>query len=186
MEIKDLTPNPRNPRRVTDEKLDALKRALAEFGDLGGFVFNNKTKRLVGGHQRAKVFDQRSKVVIDKKYTKPTKTGTVAEGYVLFGDERFKYREVSWDDVREKAASLAANKGAGEWDDHLVAQWLRDVGDFGFDVDLTLFDEDEREELTASLEPKPKKDTQADDDEPKTKKQVTCPECDHKFTPGWS
>ncbi len=187
MEVKDLTPNPRNPRRITDEKLVALKRALTEFGDLGGFVYNRKTKRLVGGHQRAKVFNAHSKIVFEKTYTKPTKTGTVAEGYVVFGGERFKYREVSWDDVREKAANVAANKGAGEWDEPMLAEWLRDIGDFGFDPDLTLFDGDERADLLASLEPAKKKEPKADsDDQPKEKKRVTCPECDHKFVPGWS
>ncbi len=187
MEVKDLSPNPRNPRRITDDKLVALKRALAEFGDLGGFIFNRKTKRLVGGHQRAKVFDQRSKIVVEKKYAKPTKTGTVAEGYVLFGGERFTYREVSWDEVREQAANIAANKGAGEWDEPLLAHWLRDIGDFGFDADLTLFDGDERADLLASLEPSKKEPKPtASGEGAKEKKRVTCPECDHKFVPGWS
>ncbi len=188
MEIKDLAPNPRNPRRITDDKLAALKRTLAEFGDLGGFVFNRKTKRLVGGHQRAKVFDGKSKIVIEKKYTKPTKTGTVAEGFVLFGDERFKYREVLWDDMREKAANIAANKGAGEWDEQILAEWVRDIGDFGLDVELTMFDDVERSELALTLEPAKKKEKpEPDSDDVKAeKKRVTCPECSHKFVPGWS
>ncbi len=133
MEIKDLKPNPKNPRVITDDRLDMLKRSLAEFGDLGGFVFNRKTKTLIGGHQRAKVFDQRSKIVIEKKYTKPTKTGTVAEGFVLFDGERFKYREVLWDIVKEKAANIAANRGGGDWDDEALTDWMRELGDFGFD-----------------------------------------------------
>lgn len=147
MEIKDLTPNPDNPRTISDEKLKMLKRTLTEYGDLGGFVFNRKTKQLVGGHQRAKLFEKKSKIVIDKKYIKTTKTGTVAEGYVELLGERFKYREVFWDETREKAANIAANKGAGEWDLPKLSEWLKSIDDFGFDLDLTMFDELERASL---------------------------------------
>lgn len=144
MEIKDLTPNPKNPRTTTEPKLAMLKKSLAEFGDLGGFVFNRKTGQMVGGHQRAKAFDSRAKIILEKKYPKATRTGTVAEGFVEFKGERFKYREVAWDEVREKAANIAANKGAGEWDLPELSNWLQDISDFGFDLDLTMFDESER------------------------------------------
>lgn len=154
--VGDLAPNPKNPRTITDAKLAQLKKALTEFGDLGGFVFNRKTKRIVGGHQRAKVFKNDSAVVIERKYPKPTKVGTVAEGHVLMNGERFKYREVYWDDVKEKAANIAANKGAGEWDFPQLTEWMKELAevDFDFDLDLTMFDEKERNKmLQASVEP---------------------------------
>lgn len=149
MQIEDLSPNPGNPRTITDAKLSALKKALEEFGDLGGFVFNRKTKQLVGGHQRAKLFDRDAEIVIEHKYKKPSRTGTVAEGYAVLNGERFKYREVSWDVQREHAANIAANKGAGEWDMPKLGEWIRDLGDFGFDLDLTMFDDEERKQFLA-------------------------------------
>ncbi len=161
MKIKDLSPNPDNPRTITDAKLQMLKAALEEFGDLGGFVYNRKTKRLVGGHQRAKLFDATAEVVIEKKYAKATRTGTVAEGYAVLKGERFKYREVLWDEIKEKAANIAANKGAGEWDMPKLGEWLQALGDFGFDLNLTMFDDLERKGFLAA-------DTKAgltDDDE---------------------
>ncbi len=142
--IGGLTPNPKNPRTITDAKLNALKAALYEFGDLGGFVFNQKSKQLVGGHQRAKLFDAKAPIVIEKRYPKPTKTGTTAEGFVELNGERFKYREVYWDSPTEKAANIAANKGAGEWDNKLLIEWFKDIDALDFDLDLTMFDEDER------------------------------------------
>ncbi|CAK9250661.1 unnamed protein product [Sphagnum jensenii] len=62
--------------------------------------------------------------------------------------ERFAYREVYWDENREKAANLAANKGAGEWDLPQLSTWLKDlsVPDLDFDLGLTMFDEDELKE----------------------------------------
>lgn len=160
MEIKNLTANPDNPRRITDAKLIQLKKALNEFGDLGGFVFNRKTKQLVGGHQRAKLFEQNAKVVIETVHRRPTRTGTVAEGYVVFNGERFKYREVSWDPQKEKAANIAANKGAGEWDPLKLDEWFKELEEFGFDLDLTMFDSVERGSF---LENKSKKGLTEDD-----------------------
>ncbi len=53
--LGQLEGNPKNPRRITDKKLDMLKKAVSEFGDLSGIVFNRTTGQLVGGHQRVKV-----------------------------------------------------------------------------------------------------------------------------------
>ncbi len=151
MRTKDLSPNLGNPRSITPAKLEQLKRALAEFGDLGGIVFNRKTKQLVGGHQRTSLFSGTADITYVKKYTTPTPTGTVAEGYITTAEgERFSYREVLWDETKEKAANIAANKGAGEWDFPKLGEWMRELDDFAFDLDLTMFDEDERKELLAT------------------------------------
>lgn len=147
----DLKANPKNPRTVRDEKLSVLKRTLAEFGDLSGIIFNRRTGQLVGGHQRTKIVPPNTPVVITRKFEKPTKRGTVAEGYIVISGERHKYREVDWDATKEKAGNLAANKGVGEWDVEAVSDWLREIDEFGFDLDLTLFDEDERTAFTIPI-----------------------------------
>jgi DNA modification methylase len=148
MRVKDLAPHPKNPRTISDQKLKQLKKALIEFGDLSGIVFNRKSGQLVGGHQRAKHLDADTPVTITKTYSRPTKTGTVAEGYVLLDGERFSYREVSWDKHKEMAANIAANKGAGSWDLPELGEWIKELSSFDvdFDMDLTMFDEDELEE----------------------------------------
>lgn len=184
MKVSDLNPNPKNPRIVTDEKLSMLKKTVIEFGDLSGIVFNRKTKRLVGGHQRTKLNDEDTPVEITKKYSKPTKTGTVAEGFILLEGERFTYREVQWSEQREKAANIAANKGAGEWDLPQLSDWMKDLSSFDadFDMDLTGFDEDERQDFF--------KVASSSDDESENQKRATsksrlehtCPECGCKFT----
>ena len=148
MKIKDLTKNPENPRTITDQKKAMLKKALLKFGDLSGVIYNRKTKQLVGGHQRRDVFEEEDGTVsvnITKKYSKKTKTGTVAEGFIEIRGERFSYREVEWDEHTEKAANIAANKGAGEWDDAGLQKWLKDLGSFDvdFDLELTMFSADE-------------------------------------------
>jgi hypothetical protein len=145
MKIQDLAKNPGNPRTITETKKKMLLKALRRFGDLSGIVYNRKTAHLVGGHQRSDIFDPATPVVITKSYSKPTKTGTVAEGYIEAKGERFTYREVFWDEPTEKAATIAANKGAGEWDLGKLSEWVKELASFdtNFELDLTMFDEQE-------------------------------------------
>lgn len=148
MNPKQLNPNPKNPRKITDKKLKALKAGLDEFGDLGGIVFNRRSGQLIGGHQRVKALDlDAAKIEPILDYDPPTRTGTVMEGYVHLNGERFSYREVDWDDAREKSANIAANKGAGEWDMAQLTEWFRDLDGLKWNLDLTMFDEDERKQF---------------------------------------
>ncbi len=164
MNVKQLTANPENPRTISKQKLAMLKKSLTEFGDLSGIVFNRRTKRLVGGHQRITQINKETPVFVEKKYSKPSKTGTVAEGHILIFDERHPYREVDWDEIKEKAANIAANKGAGEWDMPKLASWMEEIGECGFDLDLTMFDESERSLLSGS--PSKVQESEEDDEVP--------------------
>jgi hypothetical protein len=150
MQLRDLTPNDKNPRTITPEKLEFLTRSMKEFGDLSGIVFNRKTGTLVGGHQRIKSLKD-GVVEMLQTYKKPTPTGTVAEGFIKIDGERYSYREVSWDETKEKAANIAANKGAGTWDLPKLSEMLKDIDTFGFDLDLTMFSEFERADLFPDL-----------------------------------
>jgi len=182
MKISDLTGNPKNPRTITDSKLKQLKKALFKFGDLSGVIFNRKTKHLVGGHQRKQIFDGDGVITISRKYPKPTKTGTVAEGFIELEGEKFSYREVYWEEHLEKAANIAANKGAGEWDMPQLSEWLREISDFGFDLNLTLFDETERADLLIpTRNPNFEEGSEEDQGALDQKKPIDCPNCGHSF-----
>lgn len=181
MELSKLNQNPDNPRIVTDHKLAMLKQALLEYGDLGGFVFNRKTGRLIGGHQRQSVFPPDAKIIIEHESKKPTKVGTIAEGYVAFNGERFKYREVIWDEVKEKAAAIAANKGAGEWDRDKLDNIFKDLAAFDFDLSLTMFDDDDILDLQPKQPSKKKVEFEVDSDKPAKGLHAECPECGYKF-----
>lgn len=54
MALSDLAPADYNPRKITQRAADGLRASLARFGELGGIVWNERTRRLVGGHQRVK------------------------------------------------------------------------------------------------------------------------------------
>jgi DNA modification methylase len=152
--IGDLTPNPENPRTISDTKLSLLEKSMKAHGDLSGIVFNRRTGNLVGGHQRTKKLDKNAVITITKQYKEPTLKGTVCTGYVLLDGERFSYREVDWDKNQERAANIAANKQAGQWDLPKLGEWMRDLGSFDidFDLDLTMFDDDERKQFNLNTE----------------------------------
>lgn len=150
--LSQLSPNPKNPRKITDEKLKMLKASLDEFGSLDGFIFNRKTQRLAGGHQRLKVMPKNAEIRISESFKEPTKTGTVAFGFVILDGERHPYREVEWDETTEKAANIAANKGAGVWDMPQLSEWFSELDTSGFELDLTMFDAEERAELLEKSE----------------------------------
>lgn len=127
MQIKDLKPNPKNPRRMTQTALGSLRKSLAKYGDLSGFVYNRRSKTLISGHQKQKTIPPDSTIKIEQKYDQPTSAFTVADGYVLIDGERFKYREVDADHTWESEAMIAANKHSGQWDDDLLKVLVADI-----------------------------------------------------------
>lgn len=151
MKIKDLKPAEYNPRKITDEQLERLTKALHEFGDLSGIVFNCKTGNLIGGHQRLKCLPPDA-VIKKEKLKKPSRTGTVAAGTITIDNESYAYREVAWDEIKEKAANIAANQHGGEWDDDKLAELLKELSETpDFDIDLTGFDDKEISGILSSI-----------------------------------
>jgi ParB-like chromosome segregation protein Spo0J len=130
--------NPGNPRVISDEQLEMLKDSLERFGDLSGLILNRRTENLIGGHQRVKLLGE-APVTITKTYKKPTKRGTVAEGFVVHDGERFTYRIVDWDEATEQAAMVAANKHGGEWDNYKLKEVLGALREENYDMKLTGF-----------------------------------------------
>lgn len=150
--LSQFQPNPRNPRKISDEQLDALKRAMAAYGDLSGLVVNLTTGHMVGGHQRVKILGDAT-VEITRRFPKPTVRGTVAEGFVVYNDERFVYREVRWNEDTEKAAMIAANKHGGDWDLPGLSELLMELDSEGYDLPLTGFTAKELEQMLTKLTP---------------------------------
>jgi len=99
--LADLESAPYNPRRIEEKALAGLGYSMAEFGDLSGVVFNERTGHLVAGHQRVK--SMRAKYgnleIVDGQIRTP-------EGHA------FAVRVVDWPVKKEKAANVAANNKA--------------------------------------------------------------------------
>ena len=123
-------PFPNNPRKITAERLAQLGESLIEFGDLSAIIINvgkGKYKNcIVSANQRSKHIPL-DEITWTVTHDKPTAAGTVREGYVLHGGERFAVREVSWNDKKCEVANLRANNYGGQNDVSLLKFFDDDV-----------------------------------------------------------
>lgn len=97
--LYDLRPAPYNPREISDKAFGALKGSLEAFGDISGIVWNATTGHLVCGHQRLRALREQHGDKLELK----------GGAIVTPTGERFPVRIVEWDEMREKAANVAAN-----------------------------------------------------------------------------
>ncbi len=54
MPISDLRPSDYNPRRISEQAMAGLSASIVRFGLVQPIIWNQRTKRVVGGHQRLK------------------------------------------------------------------------------------------------------------------------------------
>jgi ParB-like chromosome segregation protein Spo0J len=169
--------NEDNPREITDDQLAMLAKSMAAFGDLSGLILNRTTGRLVGGHQRVKLLGD-APVTITRRWSKPTRLGTVAEGHVELHGEKFTYRVVKWDARTEQAAMIAANKHGGEWDRFKLRDLLEALRRDGQDMETVGFDTRELDKLLKEPEP-PDQFPGVDEN---IAVQHVCPKCGYKWS----
>jgi len=128
--LADLLPSSYNPRqdlKPDDPRYQALAKSLDEFGLVQPLVWNERTKTLIGGHQRLKVLQARGE----------THTDVVV---------------VDLAPEKEKALNLALNKVSGGWDRDKLAGLLEELTQMPeFDLQTTGFEVPEVEELLAGL-----------------------------------
>src|ERR1035437_5332485 len=132
--IDELHPDPANPRRISDEELDALVRSIRQCGFVQPILARREDATVIGGHQR------------------------------LLAARRLGMTHVPviWLDLSAEQArllGLALNKISGSWDDALLARLLADLQATP-DIDLSLsgFGEDEIKDLLRSLETREKRE----------------------------
>jgi len=174
MKVQDLKPAPFNPRQISDKQLEMLSKSMQEFGDLSGIVVNVNTNHIIGGHQRVKVFDPQWPI---KKQAYKDGQGTTAIGYIETPYGQWIYREVDWDEEKEAAANIAANKQGGEWDFPKLVNALTELDTGNFDMELIGFDVKELENIMTSFSPVPEGEQPRLDE----KKKIKCPECGYEF-----
>lgn len=121
-------PYSRNPRKITDIAFAQLSQDLEALGDLGGLVHDLNSDEWVGGNQRTRVFGADIKPIIVERFDPPTRTGTVALGYVEWRGERYAYRAVRWTPEKCAAANVKANLDGGTWDFTVFTEkWLHEL-----------------------------------------------------------
>ncbi len=123
--VIDLIPadyNPRKDLKPGDKEYEKLKRSIDEFGYVDPLIWNKRTSRLVGGHQRLKVLKD-------------------------MGIDEVDVVVVDMDEEKEKALNVALNKISGDWDKDKLMLLITDLQGEDFDVSLTGFDPEELDDL---------------------------------------
>jgi DNA modification methylase len=132
--IDQLRPDPANPRRISEEELNALERSIRQFGFVEPVLARREDATVIGGHQR------------------------------LLAARRLGLTSVPviWLDLSAEQArllGLALNKISGSWDDALLARLLADLqATPDLDLSLSGFGEDEIKDLLRSLETREKRE----------------------------
>ena len=116
--------NPRVELRPGDDEYDALKDSISEFGLVVPIIWNQRTNRVVGGHQRL----------------------TVEEN---LGHTEVMVSVVDMDEMQEKQLNVALNKAQGAWDDGKLAELMNGLGERATETGFTL---PEIEALTTRIE----------------------------------
>lgn len=125
--VSDLKPYPGNPRKISIEEIEKLKRSIREFGLVQQLIVN-KHNEVIGGNQRLRAL-------------------------IELGIDQVECILIDIPKNREKALNLALNKISGEWDEDLLKEFIVDLNIE--DIELSGFDKDEIKEITGdeSIEP---------------------------------
>lgn len=117
--IKELKSSEYNPREITKESLDKLKKSIKVFGYIEPIILNEKTGLVVGGNQRLRALKE------------------------LYGpNHKIDVVVVNLTDEQEKALNIALNKISGQWDYDKLADIFGGFKEIKFnDIDLTGFND---------------------------------------------
>ena len=155
-----MKPYSKNPRQITKQQMDDLKKTLAELGDLSGIVHDLNSDQIIGGNQRGRAMDVNTcEIELTHTAQEPDEQGTVALGFLVWQGKRYAYRRVRWTARQCERANIVANKAGGSWDYDVLANEFDviDLFDLGFEhrelsmepefensLDCGIFDEDRR------------------------------------------
>ena len=120
-QLKPADYNPRRDLQPEDAEYQKLRRSIEEFGYVEPIIWNERTGRIVGGHQRLKV-------LLEK------------------GAEEIETVVVDLDEKNEKILNVLLNKVKGRWDIGKLADLLQELDEAGA-MDLTGFEDWELQSL---------------------------------------
>ena len=119
--IKELTPHPSNPRKMTKEQHAQLKTSLDKFGLIDKPIITQEGQ-ILGGHQRIRILKEEGAKEI--------------ECWV-------PDREITDHEVDELLIRLNKNSGEWNWDDLANSFEVIDLMDWGFTADDLHIDTDD-------------------------------------------
>lgn len=126
MKIADLIPadyNPRKDLQPGDREWEKIGDSLANYGQVEPLVWNERSGRIVGGHQRAKILAHQ-------------------------GETETTVSVVDLDDEEEKILAAKLNRVQGFWDSRKLADLLTEIKETTGSIAETGFEDWEYESMT--------------------------------------
>lgn len=129
--IKDLFDHAKNPRRLSKDQSEQLKKSLEKFGQCEPIVINSDNT-IIGGHQRVRTMRKLGRKEVD----------------VYVSDSLLSEKEV-------EELNIRLNKNTGDWDwDILGNLWdPEDLLSYGFTESELEIDKETIEEIKSVTEP---------------------------------
>jgi hypothetical protein len=117
IQIKDIKENPDNPRNITADKLESLKKSIKDFEKMMALrpIIVDETNTVLGGNMRLKALKEL--------------------GYTEIPDTWLK-RADGLTDAEKREFIIKDNIGFGIWDWDTLAEWDDDLEDWGLEVDF--------------------------------------------------
>lgn len=125
--IRDIDRAAYNPRIELipgDTEYENLRRSITTYGLIIPVVWNKRTNRVVGGHQRLTVLENEGETEVDVSV-------------------------VDLDETQERQLNVALNKVEGGWDEEKLGDLLAELGE---DATLTGFTQQEIDSLTNDID----------------------------------
>lgn len=116
--------NPRIDLIPGDAEYENLRRSITTYGMIIPVIWNKRTNRVVGGHQRLTVLENEGETEVDVSV-------------------------VDLDETQERQLNVALNKVEGGWDEEKLAELLMELGE---DATLTGFTQQEIDSLTNDID----------------------------------
>lgn len=120
-QLKAAEYNPRKDLQPDDSEYKKLKNSMQAFQYVEPIVWNERTGRVVGGHQRLKILIEQGETEIDVSV-------------------------INVDEKDEKILNVILNKVKGRWDNMKLPELLEELNEAG-ELDLTGFEEWELQSL---------------------------------------
>ena len=136
MKLKDIKPNPNNPRLVKDEKFKKLVKSIEQFPEMMELrpMIVDENNVILGGNMRYKALKELKRTEIPDSWVKRADELTDDQKRQFIIKDNVGFGEHDWDVL------------ANEWDSELLNEWGLDVWKAPEDVDLDEFFEEDTSE----------------------------------------
>ena len=136
MKLKDIKPNPNNPRVLRDDKFQKLKQSITEFPKMLSLrpMVIDENNVVLGGNMRLRALQELGFNEIDEAWVKRSSDLTEEEKKRFIIADNVAFGEWDWDTL------------ANDWEVVDLEAWGLDIPQFNQDVNLDDFFEENNEQ----------------------------------------